>query len=154
VYFDTCLVGAVVKADHPDQMSALSTLLRHHQEGNIALVASTEVLTEIQQLRPEHQGPHLKLLGQLQKLPASKMTWVDESLTPPSIATDQAYAKLRQILPDEMDRRHVFHAVKREVGYFATVDVRTILSRVPRLESAFSIKFGLPEKIVGSLGLR
>ncbi len=134
-------------------MSALSTLLTHHQKGTISLVASTEVLTEIQQLPPEYQGPHLEVWEQLQKLPASNITWVDESLAPPSIVTDSAYATLGYILPDEMDRRHVFHAVRRNVKYFATVDERTILSRAPQLESAFSTKFGKPVAIVGNLRL-
>lgn len=146
-------MGAVVKGDHPDQMSALSTLLRHHQQGSITLLASTEVLTEIQQLPPEYQGPHLQVWEQLQTLPASNITWVDESLAPPSIATDPAYVELGQILPDEMDQRHVFHAVKRNVEYFATVDERTILSRARQLKSAFPTKFGKPVTIVGILGL-
>lgn len=44
VYFDNCLVGAVVKGDHPAHLPALSALLRHHELGKICAAASTEVL--------------------------------------------------------------------------------------------------------------
>jgi hypothetical protein len=56
VYFDNCLVGAVVKNDHPDQMPALSALLRQHELGVISAVASTEVLGEIGALPEQYQA--------------------------------------------------------------------------------------------------
>jgi hypothetical protein len=60
VYFDNCLVGAVVKGDHPAHMSALSDLLHHHELGRISAVASTEVLGEILALPEQYQASHLE----------------------------------------------------------------------------------------------
>lgn len=153
VYLDTCIVGAVVNGDHPDQISAISALFSAHSVGGVCLVSSTEVLTEIQQLPTRYQGPHRAVYNQLLQLPASNVTWVDPALATPSITTDPDFEKLRRILPQEMDVRNVFQAVKARVPYYATVDQKTVLSRRPQLESNFSTKFGTPNTVVGWLGL-
>lgn len=153
VYFDNCLVGAVVKGDHPDQIPALSELLHQHRLGAISAVASTEVLGEIRALPEHYQGPHLEVWGQLRRLPAAPFTWVDESSTSTSAVTDPDYVTLTGILPDEMDRRHMFHAIKNGVQYFATVDQRSILNRAARIEAAFPIKCGTPTEVAGWLGI-
>ena len=153
VYFDNCLVAAVVKGDHPDQISAISTLLRAHAHGDITLVASTEVLREIQRLPSQYQGPHLDVWRGLQKLPASRVTWVDEHAPTPSVGTDPLYVRLQAILRDHDDRLHVFHAEKQSVDYFATVDYRTILNKRPALTSVVSMRFGTPNEVVGAIGI-
>jgi hypothetical protein len=154
VYFDNCLVGAVVKGDHPAQIPALSALLHHHELGGIEAVASTEVLGEIRALPEKYQGPHLEVWSQLRRLPAGRFSWVDESSTSTSLQLDPDYVTLRAILPDEMDRRHMFHAIKNRVQYFATVDQHSILSRTSQIEAAFPIKCGTPTQIAGWLGIR
>jgi hypothetical protein len=154
VYFDNCLVGAVVKGDHPSQMSAISTLLGAHANGSVALSASTQVLKEIQGLPPQYQGPHLQVWNGLRKLPASRVSWIDESSTSKSVSTDPLYSKLEPLLPDTSDRLHVFYAAKQRVRYFATVDQRTILSKKVQLESLVSMRFGTPVDVVGYIGLR
>jgi hypothetical protein len=78
VYFDNCLVGALVKADHPAEMPALAALMREHVAGRLLLVASTEVLGEIERLPPKYQGPHLEVWKQLRRLPAANVSWIDE----------------------------------------------------------------------------
>lgn len=153
VYFDSCLVSAVVKDDHPPQAPALSALLRSHERGEIVAVASTEVLGEIRGLPEEYQGPHLDVWRQLRRLPAAKFSWVDETSTSTEAIEDPDFVKLRGILPDDMDRRHMFHAIKNGVGYFATVDHRTILSRAAQIECTFSIKCGTPAQIASLLGI-
>ena len=153
VYFDNCLVGAVVKGDHPAQTGAISALLREHERGTLSAVASTEVLGEIRALPAHHQAPHLEVWNQLQRLPGSRFSWVDESSTSAEVVMDPDYVTLRGILPDEMDRRHMFHAVKNRVQYFATVDQHSILSRSNQIEAAFSIKCGKPTDITAWLGV-
>ncbi len=154
VYFDNCLVGAVVKGDHPGQMPAISTLLGAHAKGSIALSASTQVLKEIQGLPAQYQGPHLQVWNGLRKLPASRVSWIDESSTSRSVTTDPLYAKLEPLLSDPSDRLHIFYAAKQGVRYFATVDQRTILSKKVQLESLVSMRFGTPADVVGYIGLR
>jgi hypothetical protein len=153
VYFDNCLVGAVVNGDHPSQMAAISTLFGAHEKGAVALSASTQVLKEIRALPTQHQGPHLKVWDGLKKLQASKVTWINEGSTNRSVTTDPLYAKLEHVLTDPSDRLHVFYAAKRGVQYFATVDQRTILNKKQRLESIVSMKFGTPMEVVGYIGL-
>ncbi len=153
VYFDNCLVGAVVKGDHPAQMPSLSILFTAHQSGSVALSASTQVLKEIQALPAEYQGPHLAVWNDLRKLPASRVTWIDEQSTARSITTDHLYTRLETVLTDPSDRLHVFYAAKQGVGYFATVDQKTILSKKRQLESIVSMRFGTPREITGYIGI-
>lgn len=153
VYFDNCLVGAVVKGDHPAEMPALAALLRQHDAGALSVAASTEVLGEIQRLPAQYQGPHLAVYGQLRRLPAATVTWIDETATSGTQSTDEDYEKLRHLLPDELDRRHVLHAIKNRVDYFATVDKASILKHRPKLERMFTLKFGTPAEIVAALNI-
>jgi hypothetical protein len=150
IYFDTCLVGAVVKGDHPAEMPALTALLREHEAGRLSIVASTEVLGEIERVPPQYQGAHLGVLSQLRRLPAANVRWINEAM-PSVLSTDEDYERLRHILPGETDRRHVVHAIKNHVGYFATVDAATILKHRPELEATFSLRFATPSDIVAEL---
>ena len=122
IYFDNCLVGAVVNGDHPAEMPALSALFTAHQTGSVALSGSTQVLKEIQALPAKYQGPHMGVWNGLRKLPASRVTWIDEESTARSITTDPLYSRLETVLRDPSDRLHVFFAAKQRVAYFATVD--------------------------------
>jgi hypothetical protein len=151
VYFDTCLVGALVKGDHPAEMPALAALMRAQEAGRISLVASTEVLGEIEKIPSPYQGSHLDVYNQLKRLPAAKVSWIDEAASCPIASTDPDYEALRGILPDETDRRHVVHAVKSGVKHFATVDSKTILKHRQELEEAFPIRFGTPADIAKTL---
>ena len=153
VYFDNCLVGAVVKGDHPAQMPALFTLLHQHERGGISAVASTEVLGEIMALPEQYRGPHVDVWNQLQRLPAAPFTWIDESSTSTSAHSDPDYVTLTGILPDDMDRRHIFHAIKNRIQYFVTVDQHSILNRASRIESAFPIKCGTPAQVLTWIGV-
>ncbi len=153
VYFDNCLVGALVKADHPAEMPALAALMREHAAGRISIVASTEVLGEIERLPSKYQGPHLDVWNHLKRLPAANVSWVDEAATPTVQTTDSDYKTLRGILPDETDRRHVLHAIRSHVEYFATVDKHTILKHKGPLEAAFPTKFATPAEIARALHL-
>lgn len=153
VYFDNCLVGALVNADHPAEMPALAALMREHAAGRLSIVASTEVLGEIEKLPLKYQGPHLEVWSRLKRLPAARVSWIDEAITPQIQVTDPDYITLKRILRDETDRRHVLHAIRSDVEYFATVDRDTILKHRAQLEAAFPIKFGTPAVIAKTLDI-
>jgi hypothetical protein len=140
----------VVKGDHPAEMPALTALLREHESGRLSIVASTEVLGEIDRVPPQYQGPHLDVLSHLRRLPAANVRWIDET-TSGVRSADEDYERLRQILPGETDRRHVVHAIKNRVGYFATVDAATILKHRPELEATFPLRFATPSDIAAEL---
>jgi hypothetical protein len=151
VYFDNCLIGAIVKEDHPAEAGALSTLVTAIQTNTLRGVASTESLGEIERLPPEHRGRHEEVWQQFECLPALDIPWIAAGST--SLSTDPDYEVLRRLLPDETDRHHVLFAAKHGVKYFATVDRRTILVHAPALEARFGIRFGTPSDIVRLLGL-
>jgi hypothetical protein len=153
VYFDNNLVGALVKGEFPAEMPALGVLMGAHAAGQIVIFTSTETKGEIEKLPEKYQGAHLGVYEQLRRLPAAPVRWIDET-APMNRSTDPDYQKAREILRDETDRRHVVHAVKHGVEYFATVDHRTILNRKAPLEASFAMTFGTPTEIVRALHLR
>lgn len=152
IYFDNSLVAAVVKHDHPDQVSAISSLLAAHKAGRVVLSASTNVRTEIERLPAEYQGRHLAVYEQLRELPWSGVIWREPNSTA-SARTDPVYRELEGILPHLGDRLDVFQAIKSGLAYFATVDRRTILSRAPQIEALFPIRLRWPAEIVTELKL-
>jgi hypothetical protein len=153
VYVDNNIVGAVVKHDHPEQVSAISQLLSAHEQKKICLAGSTHLLTEILRLPEQHRGPHKTLYQQIRQLPASQATWLDDASTGPSLRTDPLYPQLATILPDPVDRLHVLTAMRQGLPFFATLDQRTILSRKAALQSLTTMTFGTPAEIVEILGL-
>lgn len=154
VYLDTAAVSAAVKGDHPAQIPALAALIREHEAGKLHLVASTEVLGEIEKIPRRYQGPHLGFYNQLKHLPAAGVSWIDDVKAAPIRTMDSDYATLRGILPDEPDRRHVLHAVRNGVSEFVTVDWHTILKYAPKLEAAFPrVRFGTPMEVVKRRGI-
>jgi hypothetical protein len=54
-------------------------------------------------------------------------------------------------LPDRFDARHLYQAIRHDVDYFVTRDVRTILSHRQRLNSDFGITACLPSELVAPL---
>ena len=153
IYFDTCLVGSVVRGDHPAQMPALIALMREHEAGRLSIAASTEVLGEIDRVPSKYRDPHLEVLDQLKRLPGASVRWIDETTTPRVKSTDEDYETLRKILPDEIDRRHIVQAIKNHVDYFATGDTATMLKHPRELEAAFPLRFATPADIVTELKL-
>lgn len=153
VYFDNCVVAAVVKGDHPAQMPALAAPLREHEPGTLLLAASTEVLGEIRRLPTQYQGPHLTVLAQLRRLPGANVAWIDETAPSGTQSTDEDYEKPRHVLPDEIDRRHIVHAIKNRGDYFATVDNDPISKHRTKREAMFPLKFATPTQIVTALKL-
>jgi hypothetical protein len=151
VYFDNCLIGALVKGEFPAEIAALGALMREHAAGRLVIVTSTEAKGEIERLPAEYRGLHLDVYQQFKQLPGAKVPWIDAGATIES--TDPDYQKARHILRDEIDRRHVVHAVKYGIGYFATVDQRTILNQKGPLEAAFTVTFGTPTEIARKLNL-
>jgi hypothetical protein len=61
--------------------------------------------------------------------------------------------KLRAILPDENDARHLFHAISNGVEYFVTYDKATILKHAGAVEREFPIRVLSPSQLVNQLEL-
>lgn len=67
--------------------------------------------------------------------------------------TQEDLGKLRAILPDENDARHLFQAISNDVEYFVTYDKATILRHTAAIEQEFSIRVRSPSQLVTELGL-
>jgi hypothetical protein len=67
------------------------------------------------------------------------------------LVTDEMLARLREILPDENDARHIFQAAQNDIGYFITCDERTILRHTVAIEAAAPIRPRLPSQVLAEI---
>jgi predicted nucleic acid-binding protein len=162
-YLDTNLVSALAQQDIDQaDVHALFQLVDLMHAGRVALVTSTVAKEEIERVPAEHRAPHQGTYALLKKIPV-----VDEQrlfprrvqafrpgrsqIIGPSVIEDEDLGRLRAILPDENDARHLFQASKNGASYFVTADRRTILSRAREIESAFPIRVMTPTQLVAEL---
>jgi len=59
--------------------------------------------------------------------------------------------RLEQLLPDRMDARHIFAALRSGIECFVTVDDRTVLRHRDRLKTGFRVTALLPSELVAVL---
>ena len=160
-YLDTCLVSGLTKADlRPSQQEALFQLLQAHKSRRIALVTSHITREELLKVPAEGRAQHEVIYALLEDVPPAREfreTTYGEgtygSGTYGGRGEAPVLSRLKTILPDALDARHVFQALENGVDYFTTDDTRTIVSRRSEIEARYSIKVRLPSELVDELGL-
>ena len=162
-YLDTNLVSALAKRDIPQsEVDALLELVELMHRGRLALVTSSVTEEEIDRVPEEHRAPHQGIYALLKKIPvvaeAVARPRIVQALRPgvPRIITPATMEhadlnRLRQILPDSNDARHIFHALENGMTYFVTADRKTILRYAREIESKFPIRIVSPSQLVAEL---
>ncbi len=146
LYLDTNIVSALVRGDlSPRDQRALHDILGLADSSACTLAASTVVREELERIPPEFQREHLAQYELLAHLRGSAVTWMDEG----SVVTNSVYAKLRTILPDEPDARHLFQASENAVEQFVTADYKTILRYASEIERVAGVHARSPSQFVG-----
>jgi predicted nucleic acid-binding protein len=155
VYFDTCIIGNLVKQDaSPADIAALRTILDAANERRIDLVASTVAREEINKIPEQYRLAHETIYSLLSRLPGSRVTWVEETSTGGArVVQDPRFTDINQVLRDENDSRHFFQAVDNQVDFFLTTDQRSVLNQAPTLEQRFTVRPVSPTQLVKALGL-
>jgi hypothetical protein len=152
-YLDNCLVSGLANRDlKTDEQQALRRLLQLQKEGRVALVTSHITRLEIERMPGPARGLHEDVYALLADVPAATENFGHHMLLLGVGGGDAPeYAQLKKLLPDEDDARHLFQAIKNEVDYFVTADVRTIVSRAQAVELEFDIKVRTPSQVVAEL---
>jgi hypothetical protein len=144
-YLDTNLVSGAAKQDLNAEAAPFLELLQLRKKGAIVLVTSPHAKTEIEEAPPEKRVPDEVIYALLDDVPT-----VDEQVPGPqviraftggsrfivpTVVYDAVYGQLREILPDEMDARHIFQAAKN--GHQASTDAEAV-RRLPPPATASS----------------
>lgn len=123
LYLDTCIVSGLAKEDLPTvEQEALAELLELHKAGRLKLVTSHITKQEIAKIPLRARLRHIMIYNLLENVPATK-----------TVKADPLFRKIRTIVPDEEDAKHLYQAVKSRSWYFVTTDKRTILRHATKL---------------------
>jgi predicted nucleic acid-binding protein len=152
-YLDTCVIsGGLGRGDIHGQQEALRELLRLRKAGDIEIVTSHIALEEIQRSPQERRRLDEDLYALLNDVPAAAEHRTDGGLMLLGVGggqrPDPILIRLREILSDENDARHLFQAIKNGIDFFVTVDERTILSKADALSSVFGIQVLKPAELL------
>lgn len=151
-YLDTCVVSALVKNDiDPIEQRALHELFARYEKGELALVCSQVVDSELSRIPPDYKGPQLRVLALLRSVPraaAPRRTRLGPLGLPSVNPRYREWKKLTAVLPDDEDAWHVFVASQNRVRYVVTVDQRTMLSRAEAVRRANGVHIVRPSELL------
>jgi hypothetical protein len=153
VFFDTCVISAAVKGDHPAQTSAISSLLAAATAGVIRAIASSRVRDELNEIPLPYRADHLAILSKLSEFAKSDVTWLEPHGPNMSVATDPRYCALTPILSGVTDPALIVDALDAGAQYWVTLDDDTVLSRCSRVEAVVPIQLLDPLNSVQMLHL-
>jgi hypothetical protein len=105
--------------------------------------------TELLQVPEQYRAPHLAAYGEIATLTAST-EWLGSAggFTGP---VAEIHQRLAEILPDQMDARHLTHATMHGVRDFVTTDERTILKYRDKIRAAVGIEVWSPKDYLSNL---
>jgi hypothetical protein len=141
-----------------EQEALRQILVAHKQRGTLDLVTSRVTEQEIQKgdLPGADEAIYLLLkdvpfLDEEELVP--RPVRAGAGLKGPVVVEHPDFGRLRRMLPDENDARHLFQAISNGVEYFVTNDKATILRHSEEIEAAFPIRVLLPSQLVSELEL-
>jgi hypothetical protein len=152
-YLDTCIVSGLAKEDlKADELEALRQILEKRKQGNVSLVTSRIAKEEIEKIPVTYRFKHEIVYNLLSDVPVAKAFRTDPRLPLMGIGggvrQHPMLAKLRTLLPDDADARHLYQAARNSVQYFLTTDARTILSYREQIENICNVKAVNPHEFV------
>jgi len=158
-YLDTCIISNLAKGDlSSKEQSVLVELLKLHKNDELHLVTSEITKSEIDKIPQEYKVNHEIIYLLLQDVPVKETKIIQDVIDIgiiPFPREDNIYTRLKNILPDDNDRIHVYTAIKNGCYYFITTDRRTILKHNKKLFLEFDEFMVLsPSEIMELLSIR
>lgn len=148
-YLDTCVVSAVVKSELSMlEQSALASICRAHEKGEVVLSCSPVVEEEISKIPLSYRTAHAEILRVFSSVPKVAIGGLTQ-LRPGGVTANPRrwlWNRLLTVLPDENDVWHLFVAARNRIRHFVTVDQRTILSRRDAVLKASGVDPMLPSE--------
>src|SRR5258708_1880384 len=134
-YLDTNLVSAIVRYDLPSVLFSLGIMFAHHRIGNVKLVTSEAMKTELDRIDAKDRGPYLAIYHSLGQVPyvaparpgqRSYIYGGRGGFVQGGIMDEPEFAEFRQILglgkKHWPDAEHLFEATKAGVSDFVTAN--------------------------------
>lgn len=150
VYLDTCIISGLAKEDLIEQeYEALKFVLGLRKKGAIQLVTSPVAKAELDKIPVKWRNKHENIYNLLNDVPMKRfrsIPFLDLMDLTGLGRLNRDYLKLRQLLADEEDAKHVYQAVRNGIQVFLTTDFRTILRNRAVVEEAFLIKLRKPSE--------
>ena len=138
----------------PSDIHAFQKIVHMSQKGELVLCTSTVAKEEIEKIPIQYQSTHIEIYETLQILQGSITTRLDDdpcSTGFGQIVEDKDFSKLRSILSDVNDARHLFQAKKAGVNVVITADNKSILMKAKELESQCDIIVNSPSDFLNQL---
>jgi len=158
VYLDTCIISGLAKEDLPkEEYRALNSVLSLRKSGAIQLVTSFVVKAELEKIPEEFRIKHEVIYNLLSDVPVKRFRSIT-GLGPVGVPgfgfgrLNRDYLKLRQLLRDAEDAKHVYQAIRNGIQVFLTIDLRTILRNRAVVEESFLIKLRSPSEFMREWG--
>jgi hypothetical protein len=164
-YLDTNLVSGLVKEDlGTTELEAFRDVLRLRKRGHIDFRTSSVTAEELNRIPPEVRNRHEDIYMLLDDIPlVAEQIPVPRIVQPvragrpmtitPAVLEEGMLTRLKAILPDENDARHIYQAVRNGIDYFVTRDERTIIRHAADIETVAGIKVRLPSQLLAELTL-
>jgi hypothetical protein len=160
-YLDTNIVSAIVRYDLPSILFSLGIMFAHYRIGDLRLLTSQAMKTELDKIDANDRGPYLAIYQSLGQVPylaparpgqRSYIYGGRRGFVQGGIIDEPDFASLRQILglgnKHWPDAEHLFEAITAGVQYFVTADYNSILKHRTKVESGFPIRLRDPSEFV------
>jgi hypothetical protein len=164
-YTDNDVVSGRVKSDHSDATNAaIDELFRLHHDPNVDFTLLTSPWTAREGANWGDAGrraQHEEVYGELVPIPERPDTLMQLRplragsgfVGPVPVATDSVFLRIREILgpKNEVDARHLQHAIRAEVDYFVTLDRDVIGTRAEIVAEFPGVSIVTPVELVEKL---
>lgn len=151
-YLDTSIISGFAKQDlKRPELNALFDLLGQFKSGAVQIVTSKVAHDELLQNQGDARY-HEALYNLLIDVPlAAENDPSGMMLMGVGGGEDALFTKLKALLPDLEDARHIYQASKNDAGYFVTADEKTILRHAQEIDELCGIKARSPSQVVADL---
>ena len=165
-YFDNTVISAKVKNEFPEEIMALSELLKMSESGTLELVTSEITLREIEQYLGERKDDMKDFYSLFKRVPLIEdhtvlgfhSQWSSQGGgSYPLVQDDPISSSIRKILKrkknkNRPDAHHLMVAIKgRECDVFLTFDWKTILRYREEIEEQYAIRVMRPSELLRKL---
>ena len=154
VYLDTCIISGLAKEDlRKEEYMALKEILVLRKTGKVQLVTSPIAKAELEKIPEALRIKHEVIYNLLSDVPIKRFRSIT-GLSPIGVPgfgygrLNRDYLRLRQLLTDEEDAKHLYQAIRNGIQVFLTTDFRTILRKRAIVEKSFSIKLRSPTEFI------
>lgn len=142
-------------------LSDIEKILNLSRSEKIKLRASPHAKAELEKISEEYRQEHIDMYNSFDSMEIINSHWHTSAggfmVNPGTFMNsggsreDPDFTYLKKILPDEMDVKHMFQAIRNDFEVFLTADNKTILRKRKDIEEKHKIKILDPKELISFL---